>query len=414
MARPDNIKHDTFLAFLLYASLYFGDNFNFNLGVKISFADLILLLFFGWIVLTSSLSIRFSPRLIPLFILMGLCASVEFLSLIVIDLGDTENITLGVAIIRNALLILLMYQLTLDHARLQKYLVYAAFLFSTIAIIFYARGLLNIELIVKNRHLWDPGLFYTLDSGYLRLQGFNEGPNMFFIVNYIPLFFSIMHLKQKRTFSAFLFSLVIMLASLLTFSRTGVIIILFTVLVSLLGRINFKKLILISAIISLFFAGSQLISHYFEVPSIYEVIKARYEMGKETGGSGRLKLWEIAWKGFEESPLFGQGGRYVLKTGGNYAHNDFLEILSSHGIIGFLFMFLTYGYVLFYIVHERRELFQNDFLKTNCYFFMIFLLASLFFTIYYNPYIWIVVGFIFSKKTRNHEQNEFICNNNNL
>jgi len=69
--------------------------------------------------------------------------------------------------------------------------------------------------------------------------------------------------------------------------------------------------------------------------------------------SGRLELYELAWKTFLERPIIGQGIksskyliREILDSPSIYYHNFILQILASLGIIGFLiFAFIVRGWV---------------------------------------------------------------------
>lgn len=65
----------------------------------------------------------------------------------------------------------------------------------------------------------------------------------------------------------------------------------------------------------------------------------------EEVGNGRLILWELAWKGFLEKPIFGHGwGAFakIAPASGNThainAHCVFLQLLCETGIVGFVLM----------------------------------------------------------------------------
>ncbi len=95
-------------------------------------------------------------------------------------------------------------------------------------------------------------------------------------------------------------------------------------------------------------------------PTLGGVLRYRFETGFETGGSGRLDLWKTAWEGFQKSIIWGNGGKYVLRKAGNYAHNDYLEILSSHGLIGFVAMAFLYLYILIFIKRNYKGISRNS------------------------------------------------------
>jgi hypothetical protein len=73
---------------------------------------------------------------------------------------------------------------------------------------------------------------------------------------------------------------------------------------------------------------------------INDVMRANDQYrGLNSGMSGRTEGYEIAWKGFSESPVFGKGfGHY------NFVHNGFLLTLAESGIftfMGMLYLFYT-------------------------------------------------------------------------
>ncbi len=141
-------------------------------------------------------------------------------------------------------------------------------------------------------------------------------------------------------------------------------------------------------------------SHYFvrvyELPTLYDIFSTRFVSGIETGGSDRLLLWKTAWEGFQSSVVWGKGGRYVFKEAGIYAHNDFLEMLSSHGIIGFIFMSIAYFYIVYFIKLKYKLCKENHLFISSSFLFALMLVASCFFTVYYNPFLWFPVALIFS------------------
>lgn len=58
-----------------------------------------------------------------------------------------------------------------------------------------------------------------------------------------------------------------------------------------------------------------------------------------TSDRGRFRLWEIAWEGFKQSPVFGSGLYFKFgEEPSNYfwAHNTILQLLATCGIVGLL------------------------------------------------------------------------------
>lgn len=389
----------TFWIVFLFTTLYFGSHFVVNIGVKITPTDIAILVGFTFLLIINQFKFEIDKNVSLLFILFLVNFLVEMLSVTIIDLGDTENITLGVAIIRNAILVFLVSQIKYDYKMVCKWIVITGIVFSIIGIVGYIKSLLNYAEIVSNPDLWQPHLFYTLDMGILRLQGLREDPNFFFLVNLIPLFLSISMIREKKSLFSILMFAIILIASLLTFSRTGIILLGLLFLIIIFQKLNFKKMLLFLIVIILLMVVSIILNAY-DIPNLYDIFIYRFEKGIETGGSYRMELWKTAWSGFQESIIFGKGGRYVLRKAGNYTHNDYLEMLSSHGIIGFGFMIILYVFILLLIKAKYKLFKKNDLFTSSSYLFIFMLVASIFFTIYYNPFIWFPVAFIFSEGTK--------------
>ncbi len=388
----------TLLILFLFSSLYLGTNFAFDLGIIITPSDLTILAFLIFLPVIKQFKFRLNKHVLILFALIFISFLLETISALLRDLP--QNLTLGIALLRNGALIFLILQVNYDYKKLSKWIVLSGVFFSIIAIAGFVNSLLNYRKIIFNQNLWDPGIFYTLDQGILRLQGLKEDPNFFFIINLIPLFFSISLIREKRNFFSISMFSIILTASFLTFSRTGMVLLGLLLIIIILKEFNLKKIFLTSVIILTIIFLSTFISNIFSVPSITKVITFRFEKAVETGGSHRIYYWEVAWKGFENSIIFGNGGRYTLRKAGNYAHNDYLEMLSSHGLMGFGLMSILYLYV-FLFIKTKYKLFRENYLFTSSsQLFVFMLIASFFFTIYYSPSIWFSVALIFSARDK--------------
>ena len=84
------------------------------------------------------------------------------------------------------------------------------------------------------------------------------------------------------------------------------------------------------------------------VPDSIAAYMARGQSTEDLAGlSGRTEMWSIAWKSFQDSPLFGHG-YYVMTSTGLFqvwgklqwqtAHNAFLHIVTGLGLMGMLFI----------------------------------------------------------------------------
>lgn len=384
---------------LMFQSIYMrSSTFLIDVGIKVSFSDILALIGLYIIILLSlvkkqsSKIIYYVYRVRDIFLLFIILALYEFLSVIFIDKGNLENITLGIAIIRNFSIILVTIILIqyVDFKKIIIILTTVGFFNSIIAIYHYAINLSNITYIISNKYLWEPGIYYTLDGGILRLQGLSDDPNFFFIVNFISMLSNIALIFSKNLENTskklvwIITFIVIMSANILTYSRTGFLILVIFFIIFLINYPRYAKYTFIFISLLLY--------------PTYKIFIFRFKKGIETGGSGRIKLWEIAIEGFSESPLFGKGGRYVLKYAGNYAHNDLLELLSSHGLLYVTIMLFLYIIIILKINWYEKQL-KKIYKQDEILYFRLFklgfitlLLSHLFFTIYYNVFIWFILG----------------------
>ena len=73
-------------------------------------------------------------------------------------------------------------------------------------------------------------------------------------------------------------------------------------------------------------------------------------------------------------------------------------MLSSHGLVGFTLMIGTWLYVIAFLASRFIRGRAVPLFAYSSLIFLIMLGASLFFTIYYSPFIWFPVALIFTVK----------------
>ena len=106
-------------------------------------------------------------------------------------------------------------------------------------------------------------------------------------------------------------------------------------------------------------------------------IVERFVIAGETGGNGRLETWEFAIKSISSSSLtellFGHGVDSFRILYGISTHNDFLEVLYSYGLIGFLTYVLIFCVFLkkLIIAKKRHYTFFPPYVMTIVLFFVI-------------------------------------------
>lgn len=122
-----------------------------------------------------------------------------------------------------------------------------------------------------------------------------------------------------------------------------------------------KKVVYLFGIFLLFFLVGYFI---FNNPILYELVGVRFEgllnfftgQGRVDGSTRtRFGLINDAWTIFKENPLLGVGlGSFREVTKFNvYAHNNFMELLASLGIVGFLFFYWLPIYLIFKIKNSK-------------------------------------------------------------
>ncbi len=164
--------------------------------------------------------------------------------------------------------------------------------------------------------------------------------------------------KQTRIKQVLLFLgiAVFMFVSMMMGTRKGIVAFLIGMVLLLLMKAKkptemFGKIFLIAIL---------LLAIYFiimQVPVLYNSIGYRIESllsglnGGETDDStfGRMYMLEAAWKTFLNYPILGvgqDGFRYVNSYALTYSHNNYVEILANLGIIGFVFYYGLYFWML--------------------------------------------------------------------
>lgn len=135
-----------------------------------------------------------------------------------------------------------------------------------------------------------------------------------------------------------------------------------------------------------------------------EYLQKRIEQTMDGYSSGRDKIYENAWNVYSESEnvknlIFGYGfqATFYNEQIGNYAHNDWLELLVDNGIIGALF-YLSIFILLIKMIRSEKDL-QKRFLLMSIV--SIWFLKSLFSMTYTGEttfILFLMFGFISQRK----------------
>lgn len=143
-----------------------------------------------------------------------------------------------------------------------------------------------------------------------------------------------------------------------------------------------KKWIIVTVTIAVVVAGIALVNYMMETSAYFQY---RITQTKEGNSSGRDEIFKVFYDHFihESNPLrflFGYGANGTLKVGGEFAHNDWLEIATNQGVLGIV-VFLVY-WICFYVSWRRAKWHPQAFMAIGMV-FIIYLLST-FFSMSYN------------------------------
>ncbi|WP_223591811.1 O-antigen ligase family protein [Neobacillus bataviensis] len=241
----------------------------------------------------------------------------------------------------------------------------AGILFNVASLTLYFVGLKSLGFVFEGDRVYQFGVL--LDRDYPRLIGLVQDPNFF--VFYNTLFFSYF-LCNSNSLKNKLGLLLCIIANLLTFSRGGILIMAFLVLIYIVINNPMKQLKLIVGL-----TVSLLVSVYITIVylhfDIFGILQSRVGDLSQDGGSGRLELWGRAWDYFTSHMFFGIGAfnfsdyNFFQYGTSLLVHNTFLEILSESGLLGITCFCL---FILLVFV----EIYQMKLIKKKPYLFLTF------------------------------------------
>lgn len=201
-----------------------------------------------------------------------------------------------------------------------------------------------------------------IDRGVTRITGVFTDPNLFCLAIIIPIGY---FLSKKQDFFDKLISCSAIILFLKTFSRGGIVGLLFLFFIIFLQkdkniRFYFKYILLII----LFLVFIYFLKDYLIECINFEKLCSRIKdlninsINKNNLGSGRIRLWIYGLELLKNNFFFGIGMNnaplYLLELKGDYhyLHNTFLEILVENGILGSFFYFL---FLIKFILHKSHN-----------------------------------------------------------
>ena len=392
-----------YLTGLIFLSLYFvNSKFMFDIGVKITITDIVILgtfIFFLFRFFKKDSKIQIQ---IPLILLITF---IVFLLIVGLDIKRVKwplrNFTLFVMCLRNIFLMIVVSSFKLEENKILKTIANISIFISMISLILYFFYLFQYQQILSNQFLWKPGIWYDLGEGsILRLSGVGNDPNFFGIVNIIGLIFCLFLFNERKYKIG---SIVIFLSIVLTFSRTlfiilGILVLIFIVLSSILKKRDILKEVSVNylKICLIFILFGILIGLFMTSINIVGIMQEKMKSGIGKSIADRFHLWSLALSSFRTSPLIGQGGRYIQMTEGKYVHNDYLELLSSYGLIGFfIVVFFLLGNLKIGILNLTNNIKIGAYILLIVY--MIFMMG---FSIFFNPYVYFIIGLLWGNSNK--------------
>lgn len=174
------------------------------------------------------------------------------------------------------------------------------------------------------------GIFGLYLEGFMpRFRGLSESPNNYFYIEFLVMVF-LLYKKQTK------FAILAIITLILTVSSTGALVLISISLFTLFNKKYIMKLF--ASIIIVIFSGY---IFYIDNEFMHHLLNDRFD--RTMSGSGRFDLWSYVMGYLNESPLFGYGAntsRVVLENfrGLQSAHNSFLDIWLTTGVIGFLLL----------------------------------------------------------------------------
>lgn len=253
--------------------------------------------------------------------------------------------------------------------------------------------------------------------GFPRIQSTFIEPLYFANYLLIPLlisfFFILKRIDPKKNIYFFILFLVSLVTLILTVSKGAILslaiiiaAILFFQVRSIFSKKNIPYLLLI--IIFIVFLGGAVYSSLSSKPDIEKYYTKAYDIVMGASVTERQDAYTIAWEAFDKHPVIGIGlgnfGPYFSgypnsppSFGWPIVNNQYLEVLSETGVIGFIFFILFILSIFYYSVKAYRDT-DDDFLKTVLlalsFAFLGVLIQYMTFSTLYIMHVWILIGLI--------------------
>ncbi|MFH1458940.1 MAG: O-antigen ligase family protein [Candidatus Omnitrophota bacterium] len=295
-------------------------------------------------------------------------------------------------------------------------------------VLFALAIIVSIAAIIQ--HKMGLGLYYRIE-GITRVSGTEVDPNFFAIqlVMLVPILLYLFLAKRNLLIRALLlFGLgLLLLAVVFTYSRTGMLALLFSLAIFVVKPVFSKQknwIPLICAILAIIMFLPFIPQKYWErVKTITDF--------EDPAIRARLDTWRIGAEIITENPIIGIGyGAFKFEYGERaasspyvdtkaylVAHNSYVELGAESGLLALLVFFALIIYTFNYLKKARENfIIQRDYYlyHLTCALensFYVFLIGAFFLSIMHLMILWIVLGLaVVMKNVSDHNNAEFMAN----
>ncbi|MEH6456394.1 MAG: O-antigen ligase family protein [Cocleimonas sp.] len=298
-----------------------------NIKIYMVFALVYFFIGVGYMVLKRILILEFFA--VSVYFIIGL--SVFYAE----NFGLAMRLLLGQVVLMIAYIVYRTELTKLNLFQFERLFINVGRIYVLLSLIFYLMGIVGVyflgvgpsESMYVNEHSWT---FYGayFERTLPRLMGLSESPNNYLFFTFLFMLF--FRYKEKKGYE-----FIALLSLILTVSGTALIVlVLYYTFLFIVSKTNLLlKLLLPFSFVVL---GRVL---YVNVGLVKDIVDLR--VLRLSTGSGRYELWDFVTEKISESPLLGYGAnqsRLIIEShrGLNSAHNSFLDMFLTTGVLGFM------------------------------------------------------------------------------
>lgn len=234
-------------------------------------------------------------------------------------------------------------------------------------------------------------LIYEVERGsLLRFEGLAGDPNFYAFLLILPINILLFSYKGNW-FKRSLILLVLFFSVLATVSRSGLLLVIFQVLIYFIFSRNWKLLIYSSLSLSIILIPLLFVKLPTIDVSLWESLYSMRERGNIYSDKTRTEINTELSGHVSEAPIIGLGLRSSMTILGRNAHNSWLEALVEMGLIGVVIMFI-FIYLVLRIGLKKAKI-NKEALPWALMWINVFVFMFLF-SYFYHPFLWFIAGTI--------------------